>query len=374
MQSRPAPAPSFTFRDTAPSDAAVLVRFAREAFGAPWTEDFVRWKYFANPAGRAFGRCALLDGRPAAFYGNIPVHLKLGGRAVLAAQAVDAMVAPEARRRRLFVILGQQTFAQMDEAGVALAYAFPNPVSLAAFVERMGWKPVGAAPRWVRVLDASAVARGGGRAGPAAWLYALWLWAFSRSRPIPPTISSRRKGGDDLSIREIESFDERFDRFWQAAAADFPIAVVRDAAYLNWRYVERPASPYHALAAERGGALAGWAVLSTRDAAEARVAVVTELLAAPGENEAGPALLAECERLARSLGCAQLQAWLLPHHDRYRRMFAAAGFVFRPARYAPGPLRYTTPHIIRPHPAQALAPDPTQAANWFLSAGDYDYF
>jgi hypothetical protein len=378
MAAAPRPAPPempgeaqapISLRDTSPLDAPTLVRFAYMAFDAGWTEAFVHWKYFQNPAGRIYGQCAEIAGRPAAYYGNTPVRLKIGDQVVVAAQAVDAMVAPEARRRGLFVTLARETYRQMDEAGVALTYAFPNPVSLVAFVERLGWAPVGEVPRYVRVLDAQGAARAAGRVGPAGWLYARWLGALSR-----PGLRREAALASGLPVRVVETPDERFDGLWAEASRSFPIAVVRDAAYLRWRYVEHPAAPYLVLAAERGGRLAGFAVLSSRDARRAGVVALTELLVAPGDREAGLALLAECVRRARQAGGAQLQCWLLPHHAFYRELLERSGLVFRPARYAPGLIRYTTPHIIRAHPAGSLSPDPALAENWYLSAGDYDYY
>jgi len=364
-----APQPPLTLRDTAPLDASSLVRFAQMAFGAGWTEAFVNWKYFQNPAGRIYGQCAELAGSPVAYYGNIPVRLKVGDRVVIAAQAVDAMVAPEARRRGLFVTLARETYRQMDDAGVALTYAFPNPVSLVAFVERLGWMQVGGVPRYVRVLDARGAARAAGRAGPAGWLYALWLGALSR-----PGIRREPAPASGLSVRLVETLDERFDGLWAEASRSFPIAVVRDSAYLRWRYLEHPASPYLVLAAERGSRLAGLAVLSTRDVGSAGIIALTELLVAPGDREAGLALVAECVQRARQAGGAQLQCWLLPHPAFYRDMLEQSGLIFRAVRYAPGLVRYTTPHIIRMHPAHSVSPDPTLAENWYLSAGDYDYY
>jgi Acetyltransferase (GNAT) domain len=360
---------AFTVRRTAPRDAPDLLRFAEMAFGAKWSEAFVRWKYFENPAGPIFGACAEMDGRPVAYYGNIPVRLKVGGEVVMGAQAVDAMVAPEARRRGLFVALGNETYRQMDEAGVALTYAFPNPVSFTAFVERMAWTPVGDVPRFVRVLDGAALARAGGRSGAAALVYRLWLWAFA------PAGGGRAGAAPGVAVETVQQFDGRFDALWDEVAPGLAaVAVARDSAYLNWRYVRHPAAQYTVLAAERAGRLAGFVVLSLRDAQTMGVAALTELLVAPGNREVGAALLAEAVRRAQAARAAQVQCWLLPHHAFYRELLEGAGFVFRPGRYAPGALRYTTLFIVRPHPARHAALDLAREANWYLSAGDYDYF
>jgi len=63
----------------------------------------------------------------------------------------------------------------------------------------------------------------------------------------------------------LTRFDSRFDRFWQRIRDDYPIMLVRDATYLNWRYVDAPGVTYERLALEEttSGEIEGFAVLRT---------------------------------------------------------------------------------------------------------------
>jgi GNAT superfamily N-acetyltransferase len=356
-----------TTRDTASRDTETLVRFAREILDARWTPEFVRYKYFQNPAGPFYGRCAEFDGRAMGFYGNTPVRLKLGNQIVIAAQAVDALVAPEVRRSGLFATLAEQTYEQMDQAGVALTYAFPNPISHRGFLERLAWTDVGEVPQYVKVLDSGALSRLGGRKGPKAWIYRAMLAAVG---VVTPRQASDGKPG--VQVREVDAFDARFDRLWQQVAETFPIAVVRDAGYLTWRYVQNPLQRYTILAGERGEDLAGCAVLAQRDTQEGGAAALTELLVTPGDEQTGLALLNQAAARARDWGCVQLRCWMLPHHRFYIHLLKRCGFLFWPKRYLPGLLRYTTPFIIRPRPGGQLALDPARLENWFITMGDHD--
>ncbi len=361
-------------RATQPADAPEIVRCARDVLEAEWTPAFVGWKYFDNPAGRVYGRRAELDGCPAGFYGNIPLHIKVGDRVVRGAQAVDAMVAPEARRHGVFVRLAQETFRDMDAAGVELDYVFPSPAARAGFVERLGWTTVGAVPRYTLVLSPSALTPAGKRAGfprqQYVWLFAAALIRLSRLRSDPA-----RAGQPGAPIvREVAGFDARFDRLWDEAAADFPIAVVRDAAYLNWRYAMHPTLRYHILAAEQNGRVMGFAVLSPRDFERSRALALAELLSAPGALDAGMALLAAAAVHARRLGAAQVHCWMLPRYALYRRLLTENGFVHWPWPYVPGALRYSVPFLVRPRPRSTLAADPAALATWYLAMGDHDYY
>ncbi len=370
-----------TTRATNPADAAAVVRCAEEVFGAAWTSGFIAWKYFQNPAGRIYGRCAELDGQPVGFYGHIPLRVMLRGEILPAAQAVDAMVAPGARRRGVFVRLARETFAEMDRAGVRLAYVFPSPAAQAAFTDRLGWTPAGAVPRYVQILASPGLTGAADSVlakGKAAALWGAARVASALMRTAAQAEELMRPGRHaNLRITTAQacdqSFDARFDALW-AAAAPAAIAVVRDAAYLNWRYAQQPLRGYTTITAERDGRLAGYVVLSSRDIAQHGTLALVEWLVMPGEEATAHALLAASRSHALALGCSQLHCWMLPQHAFYVRALQRAGFVYWPWRCLPGALRHTTPFIIRRQPGAALQPDPAQIANWYLTMGDHDYY
>jgi hypothetical protein len=362
-----------TTRATTPADAGDLVCRAREVLHADWTLDFVTWKYFGNPAGRIYGRCAELAGQPAGFYGNIPLRVTLGGQVMPGAQAVDAMIDPHARRQGIFVRLAQETFAEMDQAGVRLVYVFPSPAAQAAFVGRLGWTPAGAVPRYVQILSSP----GARRQSRAAVLWACYRAAALRDRLLRARPGARSYDETSLQMTETracdQAFDARFDDLW-ATAAPKAVAVMRDAAYLTWRYAQQPLGLYTAVTVERRGVLAGFMVLSSRDVAEHGALAIAEWLVMPGDAAAAQALLAAGRRRALALGCSQLQCWMLPQHDLYVQALRRAGFIYWPLRFVPGALRYSTPFIVRTRPGVALQPDPAQLANWYVTMGDHDYY
>lgn len=356
-----------TIRMVTPRDAAALVQLAAIAFERQWSEAFIDWKYFRNPAGMVRGRCAELDGQPVAYYSNIPVRLKLGDQQVLAAQAVDAMVRPDVRRQGLFYRMAADGYQQMDRDGITLTYAFPTAATRAGFLNRLQYVPVEEVPRYVKVLDPGGLARMGGRHGLAAVAYCTLLSAV-RHLPSPPPPFARSGG---VEVREVTDFDERFDGLWNAVAEKIVAATIRDAAYLRWRYVENPLGRYRILVAARNEQLAGVVVLSTAGAD--RTAMLLELLVRASDSEAGHALLAAATRCAEQAECVQLQGWMLRQHTFYTELLESAGFRYWPS--APlGLWRYTTPFIVRLRPGVQWYPHPAERHNWFLSMGDHDYY
>jgi hypothetical protein len=341
---------------------------ARAAFDRTWTEGFVAWKYFDNPAGAAVGCCAEAGGQIVASFSNIPVQLKIGAEVVIAAQAVDAMVLSGFRRQRLFYKLARQTYQLMDARGIGPAYVFPAPAIHTAFVNQLGYVDVGSVPRYVKVINTGALAAAMGRGLARAGLDRLAWAATQLRRPTSRVVGQARA----IQVSRVEHFDSRFDRLWRQASRDFSIATVRDAAYLTWRYRQNPQHDYLTLAACRGDDLVGYAILSIDS--EHGIAHVVELIVAPADETAGQVLLAHLAELAQQAGCAQIQCWMLSHHRFYIALLECSGFAFRPGRLMPRWLRYITPFVVRVGPSHLRASDPPHLENWFISMGDHDYY
>jgi hypothetical protein len=68
--------------------------------------------------------------------------------------------------------------------------------------------------------------------------------------------------GADVSVEEVARFPQDVERAFTGWAAARAAVLVRDAAYLNWRYAERPGARCALALARRGGEPVGHAVLS----------------------------------------------------------------------------------------------------------------
>lgn len=254
----------------------------------------------------------------------------------------------------------------MDRDGIALTYAFPNPVSEAGFVKRLDWTSVGRVPRYYKILDLNGLLEGSAHKGLKAAAYRFLLGA--------PKPGTRRAGSPNVRINRVNAFDIRMDRLWEQIAPDLGIAVQRDHTYLNRRYVQNPKKQYQILIAEREAELAVFIVLSSRDLKIRKAYAVTEFMVNPGDQAAGSALLEEATILVKETGCAALECWTLHQQSFYTSLLKDSGFIYSNKGYMPGLVKYTTPFIIRPHPRLQLSPDPRDIKNWFITMGDHDYY
>ncbi len=267
-------------RELADGDFPALERFHQDCFGRPLDRALFAWLHREAPTGPALD---LIAAAPEAgivgTYSLLPVRLRLGQRVVPASLAVGAAVHPAFRRRGVFTRLGREILSRAAAAGHACTLGKPNAQALPGH-RRAGF----------RVLSDLLVLR---RAPP------------------PPRAHS---------CRVAEVFDERLNQAWERLSAGVSLAIVRDAAWMNWR-LERPGGAYHRLILAEGQSLRGWLALKRYDSARGRIAHVLDLWA----EDAGALdeLLAGAAGLSQD--CREINLWVC-ERDARRPALARQGF------------------------------------------------
>jgi hypothetical protein len=188
-----------------------------------------------------------------------------------------------------------------------------------------------------------------------AGLAALRGWGALRGRTRRATLPS------GAALRTVTRFDERFDRFFERAAAPFDFIAERNAEFLQWRFGDRRAGPFVVRVLEDGaGEPLGYVVARVT----ARRAHVADLLAVPDQPEVVETLLAQAVHLSRQAGAGGIACWLPDHHP-YRNSLRRLGFV--PRRRDVG-MRYRA----RALPAEELAFLDRADARTHIMMGDTD--
>jgi hypothetical protein len=306
----------YTIRPYQAGDETAILALFNEVFGEddpefrPRTLEQWRWLYERNPAGRHVMLAVEPGGRVVAQYACLPVRAKVGDEVVIAIQGVDSMVHADYRRglRRegAFLQTARAYFVTMGRwPPCGFGYGFPNRRAFPVGVRLIGYVPV--------------------------------------VKPVPTLYRNFFESGDDdevgrahagaADVVEVERFGPEMDELWARLAPRFPMAIVRDHAYLAWRYDGCPWIPHRKfLVREKGsGALRGFFVTRSRFQRQPIHALV-DYLGAP-EDEAGVALaLRTATRLAREGGEGRVEAWLPERHPSFRHALAA-GFRTEPCQY-----------------------------------------
>ncbi|MBN2232432.1 MAG: GNAT family N-acetyltransferase [Deltaproteobacteria bacterium] len=227
----------FLLRPFAPPDADGIRSLWQNAFHGEFPAALWRWKYLDNPYGAQMVICAEGEtGRIVGVYSGIPYRAWYRGKIVRFTQLMDIMVHPDHRRDGVFLKTANTFFSWYGPpAGSVCLYGFPGELHFRIGRRLLRYRALAPRPAY---LTASLSALG------------------CRVRPL---------GG---RIEPVRSAGFAFDRLAAAEHCRRERAmVVRDAAFVQWRFLDHPRYTYRIWAALpfRGGDWRGYGVFVVRD-------------------------------------------------------------------------------------------------------------
>jgi GNAT superfamily N-acetyltransferase len=272
-----------------------------ETYGESMSTAEFDWWFDRNPAGpRILNEARDDDGTPLGALAMSSFRMSQG----LAAFAVHAVTTPRARGRGVFSTLELHNERVAAEAGAAWALGFTNPMAGPILVGRVAWEDVTSLRIWVR----------------------------------PKRLRKRGRG----ALREaatVEPFSDRHSVSYDAHH------IVRDPAYLTWRYAD---SPRHYVRLQD---VEGWAVVTHAVWHGFSSAVICEAVC-------GSSLLRRC---VRAVDADLAVAMVNPGEES---TYLAAGFV---------PTSRTI-RFIGKRLTDDAAELPKRRDAWHFTLGDLDFF
>jgi hypothetical protein len=138
-----------------------------------------------------------------------------------------------------------------------------------------------------------------------------------------PGISSSAE--TEYEVREVDTFDERFEALSEELSSSFKICCVRDSSYLRWRFLNNPFRKYVLLSVtrKRDDRLHGFAALEVSE----HIGFVTEFFVRP-EDDVVKALLIGLMRFGVSRSIHSLWFELINPTGPFARDLARCGFKF----------------------------------------------
>jgi GNAT superfamily N-acetyltransferase len=243
-------------------------------------------------------------------YATMPVTVVVNGTEVDAAWGMDVMVAPERQRQGL----GDQLFRVWDRnVGASLGLGLSE--SSYRLFQKMRWPDIGPVPCLVKPLSRRALRQ-------PTWPMAInrlvsyvtypWVKLVARARPLQG------------EVRTVRHFDESFTRLWERIRGQFSFAVRRDAAYLNWKYIQAPHVRYSVAVLERDGEAAGYVVYRHKIEPRGRVTLLVDLLTAPDDDAGALTLLRWVDREARAADSDKIRTFAM--HEGFRKLLKKSGY------------------------------------------------
>src|SRR5579859_893321 len=354
MDGRPA---GWSIRPYQPGDETELVALFAQVFGRAISVDHWHWKLKGRPAPVENVWVAVADdGRVIGQYAGIPVQVQLGGRPAPAMVSVDTMTAPDFRRRGILTTLGAAIYASWRAAGVAAVLGLPNQ-QWGSRTTALGWTTLFPL-RWLRcpLHIERALARPGrlptplivpARAAGGAMLAAWHPWRRG---------SSPRRG---LDVRRLAIGAPELDVLWTRLAPTYESLLVRDRAWVDWRYGQAPGLDYQVLLAHAGGEPRGYLAYRCAEARGRTTGYIADLFTAPDDPAPAAVLLGAALDDLWDRGAETARAPAAPRSPLEQTLRAAG---FRPA---PGAFDFEIVPLAPAAPVAALG-DP---ARWLLTGG-----
>jgi len=254
---------------------------------AQWRWQFVESSPAAPHVVVARDRAGIVIGH----FGSLPRRACVGKRRFLFAQSVDSMVDPDRARGLknpgLFTALVRCWIKRFGNEAEPIAYGLPNRAAY-----RIGGRFLG----YTRLFD--------------------------------PVVFVKDVDGDARApLADTESGEHPepdHDDLWERAAHRLDVAVMRDQAYFDWRYVRCPSARYRFVAARRGATLAAVAVF--RDAYLAPdCGAIVDLLWDGEQRDSLSEVVTRCEELARAARLHHVVT-MLPLHAPELAILGQLGF------------------------------------------------
>jgi len=223
---------------------------------------------------------------------------------------MDVMVAPERQRQGL----GEALFRTWDRhVGASLGLGLSD--SSYRLFQKLRWPDVGPVPCFVKPLTRRALRRPNWPVPLNRLVSALTLpfvMIIARSRPLR------------AEVRLIQRFDGTFTALWEELAPKFDFAVRRDAAYLNWKYVNAPHVRYSIASLRREDRVIGYAVYRHVREPRGRVTIIVDFLTDPDDTDGFAMLLRWIDREARQADSDKIRTFAM--HAAFRRVLRRSGY------------------------------------------------
>ena len=308
------------------------------------------WQYRRNPSARPDGPLIWLareGGTVVGQYAAMPVRLSVKAREIDAAWGMDVMVAPERQRQGL----GEVLFRTWDRSvGASLGLGLSD--SSYRLFQKLRWPDVGPVPCLVKPLSRRALRRPTWPVGLNRLVSALtlpWVRLVARTRPLQG------------EVRTIRQFDDGFTRLWERVSGQFDFAIRRDAAYLNWKYVQAPHVRYLIAALVRNGDSAGYVVYRHLQEPRGRVTLLVDFLTAPDDDAGFLTLLRWVDREARAADSDKIRTFAM--HEGFRRLLRKSGYYT---------VKSTMEFVAKINAIDVPSGFYDATANWHVTLGDSD--
>lgn len=240
----------------------------------------------------------------------MPVRVSIRGLNSDGAWSGDPLVVAERQRQGL----GEALLRMWDrQSGVALGVSLSEGTRY--LLSKIRWpKPI-ILPCVVKPLSRRALRR-------PTWPLAINRIVSALASPFVRVVARAQPMREEVEV--VRRFDRDMDRLWERVAPRLDLAVRRDAAYLNWKFIEPPHVRYSVAVLRRDGEPHGYAVYRHMREPQGRVTQIVDFLADPSDERGLKTLLRWVDREARAEDSDKIRCYV--QHTKFRRVLRRSGY------------------------------------------------
>ena len=359
---------NWTIRDSVSGDEGEILRLCQKVFGSSLTLEEWNWRTLGNPAGKTLSVVAIEknDGRLIGHVAGVSVDLTVGRFSRKAFFIIDSVVDPLHQGRGIHAALSLAMSKRCGELEAGFPVGLPNRQAYLPIL-RMGTTHLFTMPVFFKVLDWPRVVR--------AKLHSNFLAQIAGGLGRPFQQSKALEKTAEFTLQEVQRFESSLDELSDQVSPRLGICLNRKSSSLNWRYFQRPGSPYSVFSISSGGQWQGYIVTRLLEKWGLRLGTLVDLFFNPDCPTAGQLLLHHAEKHLRATGADVLWG-LFASPQTYQKLFRKAGFFKAPQLKGLRRFHFVADFVTIDH----LRPDLDsrdgallrQGDQWFLALGDTD--
>ena len=196
-------------RDYTKGDEIAIIELFEITFKQKMSLEQWNWRFTNNPAGKHWIKLMWQEDQLIGHYAVSPLIMEIDGKEVITAHSLATMTHPEHGGKGIFKALSNALYEDIENKYECKAiWGFPNNNSHYGFVNSLGWKDIGV-------------------------IHTLGM-----------LFQNVIQNTEDFVIEEFQFFSLIHIEYIDKNIHSYPVKVKRSAAYLNWRYTEKPSVIY----------------------------------------------------------------------------------------------------------------------------------
>lgn len=322
------------------------------------------WRYHQNPAGQAIVPVVRDDqNNVIGFVWVVPQRIRIKGHDHSGATGTNLVIHPEYRNSFAYVKLMRRFEQVFRERDIPLHFSF---VSQEKYQRQQECNPehTSTIPLLIKPLDFETLAE--------TYFTRAWqgLIVSRIGQLVSPFLFRQQSTVSDveITVQMVDQFDESFDDFWIQVRDKYSVMIIRDRAFLAWRFAEVSGRHYRILAARTQDQMLGYTVLRCETVRGVKMGLVMDLLVSDGTlgEMAGACLITEAEHYFRAQEMS-LTTGLMPSFTAEYQILRRAGYL--PLPQILGPRVFWFAFVLHTNEKDLIS---LSVQDWFVTIADYE--